>query len=499
MSVSLLLLFVSIVGLLRPTFSRVQSVHQDLINALIIIGAISPVSRVKIESKLRDLSAREHLQILALIKSADNLAYFWQGTWVQAARALLLVRVVQWVTMMGGVLPPDDEQAQMRGWTGQLRSMAEAVVRQQLLVLVTGRATLDALALAQCNIQRNAWGSAAFTEPALHNDKHFCYLVHAMRLTTGILGPAKMREYVTQKLGHFTEDRGNGELRLRSAELYLTNPNIIEAEMLSCSLISHLRKKLYGNFSFGFILQAPSTNICRAAPNDISTNNSKARAALLAMEPTPLHRLVLVNDFLESLLGMYQDPLPSPQEILASSSPTGHNEVVVLGFAGAARVKVAGIFIKVTGKNMLWQSFVDDDGAHGLRKLILSCADRCRVPIVPIQDDNDECPGSQISFNAWLGGETVSPRSQSSPSIPATPAASSSGLSSLVLGNVVSVYRDQNVSREYDMVAIQQQASLHLGRGMQPYQVHRHLHDQDGLPHAVVQRALELLGHYNYI
>lgn len=476
--------------------------HQDLINALIIIGAISPVSRLKIESKLRDLSQQDYQQILALIKSADNLAYFWQGSWVQAARALLLVRVSQWITM-GSFLPPEDEQAQVLGWTGQLRTMAEAMVRQQLLVLATGRATLDALALAQRNIPRQAWHSAAFTEPARHNDEHFCYLVHAMRLTTGLGVPskdtAKMHEYMMAKLGHFIETGSDRALTLKSAELYLTNPNMIEAEMISCSLISHSRKKLYGNFSFGFILQAPGSNICMAMHRDLALANSQARASLLAMQPTPLHRLVQVNDFLESLLGLYQQPLPSPENILALSSPTGHNEVVVLGFAGAARVKVAGIFIKVTGKNMLWQSFANDDAAHGLRKLILSCADKCKVPIVPIQDDNDECPGSQISFQAWLGGETLSPRSESSSSVHATPSASSPASPSLVVGNVVSLYRDRTVSREYDMLAIQQEARRHLGQGMAAHQVHRRLHDQDGLPHEVVQRALELLGHYNYM
>ncbi|WP_233886978.1 hypothetical protein [Paraburkholderia flagellata] len=282
--------------------------HPDLINALTIIGAISPVGRLKIEAKLRDLSQQEQLQIVALIKSADNLAYFWQGSWVQAARAWLLVRVVEWIAL-GSFLPPND-QTQMIGWVGQLRTMAETAVRQQLRNLVTGRATLDALALAQCNLDRQAWQpDLAFTEPLKHNDKKFCYLVHAMRPSTGLLAPSKdtlkMHEYTVKKLGRFIEKGSDGSLTLKSAELYLSTPSTIEAEMLSCSLICENRKKLYGNFSFGFILKAPSTNICIASPSDLAISNSQARAAVLAMQPTPLDRLVQVDAFLESLLGLF--------------------------------------------------------------------------------------------------------------------------------------------------------------------------------------------------
>ncbi|MEX3950806.1 hypothetical protein AB4Y40_23975 [Paraburkholderia sp. EG287B] len=476
--------------------------HQDLINALTIIGAISPVGRLKIETKLRDLSQQEQLQIVALIKSADNLAYFWQGNWVQAARAWLLVRVVEWISL-GSFVPPND-QTQMIGWVGQLRTMAETVVRQQLLELVTGRATLDALALAQCNLDRQSWQpKVAFTEPLKHNDNKFCYLVHAMRPSTGLIAPTrdtlKMHEYTVKKLGRFIEKGSDGTLTLKSAELYLTTPSTIEAEMLSCSLICENRKKLYGNFSFGFILQAPSTNICIASPSDLAISNSQARAAVLAMQPTPLHRLVQVDAFLESLLGLYQQPLKSPSQILALSSPTGHNEVVVLGFAGKERVKIAGIFIKVTSKNMLWQSFVNDDAAHCLRGMILTCADMCGVPIVPIQDDNDKCPGSEICFHEWLEGRKASPRPGSSPSIQATPSLSTAGSSSLVLGDTVSVYRDRDLIREYDMIAIRQDARMYLQQGMTPEQVHRHLHDQGGLPHQVVERVLESLGHRNYM
>ena len=380
--------------------------HPDLLNALALIGAISQVGRTKIETRLRDLPPEDQLIIANLIKSADALAYFWQGTWVQAARAWLLVRLAEWASP-GKLRPPHDARAQITSWTAQLRTMAETVVRQQLLDLVTGRATLDALAAAQCNIDRLAWRpNAAFTHPQQHNDHNFCYLVHAMRPTTGLDTPSpqtiKMHEYTVKQLGHFVETDTEGSLTLKSAALYLTNPAMIEAEMLSCSLINENRKKLYGNFCFGFILKVPSTNICVAHPSDLAISNSQARGAMLAMQPTPLHRLVKTSAFLDSLTGMYLHPLPSPAQILALSSPTAHNEVVVLGFAGTARIKVDGIFIKVTSKNMLWQSFVDEDAMHGLRDLIFMCADMCQVPIVPIQDDNEACPASDISFIEWL-------------------------------------------------------------------------------------------------
>ena len=49
------------------------------------------------------------------------------------------------------------------------------------------------------------------------------------------------------------------------------------------------------------------------------------------------------------------------------------------------------------------------------------------------------------------------------------------------------------------MIGIRQQATVLLQQGMTPEQVHRRLHDKDHLPHAVVERALALLGHLNYM
>src|SRR5262249_55112584 len=134
-----------------------------------------------------------------------------------------------------------------------------------------------------------------------------------------------------------------------------------------------------------------------------------------------------------------------------------------------------------------------------LRDMILMCADMCQVPIVPIQDDNVECPGSEIGFHEWLKGTKKSPAPSHGPSMQATSSIPMSGSPSLVVGDMVSVYRDQDVIREYDMIAIRDDARLYLQQGMTPEQVHRRLHDRDGLPHAVVERALALLGHRNYM
>lgn len=108
---------------------------------------------------------------------------------------------------------------------------------------------------------------------------------------------------------------------------------------------------------------------------------------------------------------------------------------------------------------------------------------------MPIQDDNDKCPGSEIGFHEWLEGRKTSPGSGSSPWIQTTPSVSTAGSSSLVLDDTVSVYRDRDLIREYDMIAIRQDARMYLQQGMTPEQVHRRLHDQGGLPHQLVERC----------
>jgi hypothetical protein len=473
----------------------------DLLAALGVIGAISPVGRLKIETKLRALSADHQRQIAALMRRADALAYFWQGSWVQVARAWLLIRMTGWFNARGYDPQPSDE-ADVQRWLGQLRTMAEAMVRQQLLDLVTARATLEALAAAQRNAERLAWDPAtAFTNPSAHNPENFCYLVHAMRPTAALGKPSPetkpMHDYNLQHLGPYIDPQPDRNLTLRSAELYLTNPEMIKAEMLSCSLISNRHKKLYGNFSFGLILRVPSENICMAAPRDLAVGNSQARAAVLAMQETPLHRVMVVDDFLESLLGLYRQPLASPAQILARTAAAGHNEIVVLGFSGANTVGIAAIFIKVTSRNMLWRTFVAEDERYGLRQHILRCAGRLNVPIVPIQDDNPDCAASDISFAAWLTGPRPAPPSPRPATKSDAPPVRASH--SLQVGNAVSVEHMPDRIREYDMIQIRQDAQGMLARGMRPDQVHRELHDRGGLPHEVAERVLNLLGYRNYI
>ena len=474
---------------------------EDIRAALELIGAINGVGRQKIELKLQGLEPFERIQIAALMRRVDGLAWWWQGSWVRAARAWMLAQVAAACIGRMGYGAPGARQ--MGAWLDLLRVMPEATVRQQLSDMVSGHLTLNALSLAQRNPARGPWNDLMLqTNPRHHDPRRFCYLVHALRPLTG-LGIAseetrKMHDYTMKKIGAFVDIGRDRALTLRSAMLYLRHPEIIESEMLSCSLITETRRKLYGNFSFGFILQAPGENICIASTGDLALSNAQARASVLAMEPTPLHRLVRVDDFIESLLGLYQQPLEAPGALAAHSSADSHNEVVVLGFAGVKRIRVAGIFIKVTSRNRLWQSFVQDDEDHGLRDLVLGCAHRLGIPVVPIEDDNPKCAGSAVDFDDWC--RSAPRRERTDPIAPRRePDRGRHEDSSLQVGDVVSIYRDAERTREYDMGAIRQDAGQMLAQGMTADEVHRRLHDDGHIPHAVIERVMNLLGQYDYL
>jgi len=387
-------------------------VIKDLQDALDLIGRESVPGKLKIEKKLKDLPIQDQERVAAMIRAADSLAKFWQGSRLQAVRAWLLLRVSDWLPFRTiSFDPPINAKMILEGWVNELGNMPEATVRQQLRDKVTGRSTLLALAVAQNNSERQAWRPSAFTDPNDHaknqDQPKFRYLVHAMRPTTW-LGNTAAKDtaaavaYNKKHLDAYISIDSGNNMDLNSAALYLQNPQVIEAELLSCSVIDENHRKLYENFSFGLILGCPSENICSAGTTDNATNNSQARGSRLALEPTPLHRLMEVDDFLNILLGSYQTPLPSPEKLLEQTSPTMHNEVLVLGSSGSNRVSVKGILIKVTSKGLLWQSFMDIDARYGLRSLMRSCAAELNVPIVPVHDDDPDCPASSFHFRQWL-------------------------------------------------------------------------------------------------
>lgn len=476
--------------------------EEMLEEALAIIRAITVAGELKIRQKLLSLSLQERQEVIRYMQRAERLGWFWQSSWKEAARAYMLVHVATWISPMG-YAPPRDLDQQLALWLRDLRTLQESVVRRTLTDMVSSRGVLQRIARAQVDGNRAPWGPGHFSNPLHHNPKQFCYFVHAMRPTTGLPPPSldtvKMMAHIEAHLGNFiTKDKDKGWL-LRSAELYLSNPSLIHAEMLSCSIINESSTKLYGDFCFGFILKVPSANVCIAAPRDLAISNAQARACVLAMQPSPLHRILQIDDFLENLLGLYSQDLPTPATILSESCGKGHNEVVILGSTGTSFVQVAAIFVKVTSGNKLWKSFAAQDAAYGLRSLMLDCSRRLSVPIIAIHDDNDKQPGCDIDFDDWLNDRAFMPSPPTKLEKPEKAAvASSSGAGTLVLGNHISTYRAPGLEREYLMPEIRQRAQQLLAQGRSPAQVHRTLHDDEHLPHEVVQHVLNGLGHHNY-
>jgi hypothetical protein len=450
---------------------------------LAFIGAISQAGRRKMEERLKNVRPRDRAILLEQVRRADALAWWWQGSWVEAARAWLFVKLVlDWIS--GGDWAPPlsdaDRKREVDAHLGWLRNAAEGAVRNALMDLVTSRALMRMISEGQRDASRDQWDPALFTDPRSHSPAKFRYLIHALRLSAGIGTPTRETQarfdYLRQTLGPYLNADGAGPWGLRSAEMYLREPAMLLTELLSCSIIDQAHPRTYGNFAFGFILEVPKGNICMASTVDLAINNARGRADMLVLQTTPLDRILAVEDFLEPLAGMYARPLQPPGTVLAGTR--GHNEVLVLGAMGGARVRVVGIFVKVI-RGRLWESFAQEDLQHGLGRMIRECSRSLAIPIVPIPDDAGT--PSDVPFDEWA--READPR----------PA------SALRVGNTVSVYQDADVTSEYDMAAIRGAAQLLLQQGSTPDQVHRRLHDDDGIPHAVCERVLNLLGHRDYL
>lgn len=479
--------------------------NEELEALLKFLAELSPVGAERVRAQLLKLAPKEQAELASYTRRSDALAYTWQGSWKQVARAWMLLQLRSWIGFTGWALGPDPE-GELAPWLTKLSTAQESDIRGWITDALSGKRTIQRLALHQCNSDRQHWKPDHFTDPKTHNNSKFVYLVHAMRPSTGLPAQdesSKSFKYMREKYGEHLVKDTSGETpswNLKAAELYLRNPKCIQSEMLSCSVISNERKKLYGDFCFGFILRAPCANICMGAPKDLAINNSVARDSVLVESPTPLARLMQVDDFVELLAGLYGQKLDTPSGILANSS--GHNEIIVLGFAGTACVEIAGLFVKVTSANKLWAKFAAQDAQHGLQKLMLDCAQSLGVPIVGIQDDAVE--GSSVDFDAWCKGATKT-KSDSPPPPPSTPATTTmkpvlrSRESPIQFSGNTAVLRTDDVIREYLLDVIRDEAQTRLKRGETPEQVHRFFHDSEGVPHEVIEHVLNALGHRDYI
>ena len=375
-------------------------------SALDLIGEISPVGREKLKNKLRMAGLKNEQDLAVWMHEADNLAYFFQGSWKTAARAWILLKYLAlfWAGPEQGATPQPIERNEK---LMELRQRSEGSLRAEITDLVTGRGVLRIFSERQNSPSRQVW-TTSFTNPVNHNPLSFCYLIHGMRATTSLevdenQSPLRA-DYLKQALkGHIgIKDTLGKKWQLLSAQLFLSNPEAMRSEVLSCSVITNAHVKTYGDCSFGFVLSAPAINICAASARDLAASGiqHKSRADKLAEEATVLARMLQVDDFICNLVdAYYHQQVPSPQTLISDTPHESHNEVLVLGSISGFAVKPLAIFVKVTSTGMLWRPFLEDDKNYGLGALMVSCSRRMNIPIIEIPDNRGEA--STMDFTTW--------------------------------------------------------------------------------------------------
>lgn len=379
---------------------------QTLDSALKLIGSISPIGRTKLEAKLKVADERNQAQIAKWMRDADALAHFFQTSWKDTARAWILLKYLAlfWAGPGQGAVPSETEHMEK---LTELKQRSEASLREEITDMVTGRGVLKIFAARQKNPCRFVWASA-FTNPANHSPDSFCYLIHGMRPTTSLevdenntpLRALYLRKALKGHLGLI--DPVGKKWQLLSAQLFLTNPDAMHSEVLSCSIITNAHVKTYGNCSFGFVLSVPPMNVCAASARDLAASGiqHQSRADKLAQETTVLGRMLQVDDFICALVdGYYPADLPSPAEVMGETPQESHSEVLVLGSVSGQTVKPSAIFVKVTDTRMLWQTFLQDDEQYGLGALMVQCSRRLGIPIIEIPDNRGQA--STMDFTTW--------------------------------------------------------------------------------------------------
>jgi hypothetical protein len=383
-----------------------RQIVQPLLN---LINQIDPEAGAEFSAHIENILDEDLAQALSYLPTVDRLAYFWQGSWKQVARAWLLVSMLQ-----GPIKPTYQlELGELTQYLNQIRHSSEAQVRVSLLALLT-QAQVAQSAIAEITSiltdpSRDEWEPTRFTDPNEHRRDDYRYIITALRPTSmTVTDPAEIAYLEEHRKLYVRRDPSNrARLLFNITAYYLGDPTCLWHEVLSCSLISHLKNKTYQNMSFGFVLHVPKNNICAAGNTDLvaATVQHTARGQILA-RLTRHQRKLKVTDFLEQLAGKAKRNLPTPDHILRTTTVSGHNELIVVGsFLGQVRARA--LFIKVTRDNKLWQSFVTADGESSLSHLIFGCSTRHGLPIIPITDDRDAA--SSVDFDAWLAQRTAMP------------------------------------------------------------------------------------------
>ena len=457
--------------------------RQIVDGAIDVIQTISPVAAQRVRQRVNLMSQVAVQDLGTLIQSADNLAYSINRSWIWLARAWILTTLLfEWSDNAGNWYPDQQPQRQTRitNIRQRLNAMQDPAIRNDLHDMLSGEPILRRIHIARRNVQRAAWNPGFFTDPRQHDIHSFRYLIHAMCPTINLPVPedaGRVRSYYFEHYGRFLSHNGD----LSVAELYLAHPEMIQLELLSCSLIDENHTSTYRDSPFGLILRAPSGNICDASANDISaapTQNLARGAEMIGH--APLVGLMQVDRFLRLLCGAYERQLPTPMQVL--NSPNGHNEVLVLGKFDSDVVTVCGLFIKVTARLKILQSFVEMDTGCSLMKAMLQCSATLHIPIVPIIEVNGI--GSVRDYDQFMHGQKA-PEEYMPPM-------------GLTVGRTGATWRDHEVTREYDYHGIARRASQLLLANHTPRATHEVLHDE-GIPHQVIEEVMRQMGYEDYL
>ena len=376
------------------------------------LKSISPVGGFTIESILiREI--RLWPEIAAHLNGSTARTIFYRNC-QSTSRAWLLIKLCTDFWAGEGVGPAPNRNEMTRA-SQILHANSEAYLRNEIRTKFDPDATLRLIEARSLDRSRTVWDNA-FSDPERHDENNFIYLIHAMRATTGIgvdtATHPKRAAYLRRRLEGFLDRKSvqTETLELHSASLYLSRPEILTTEVLSCSVIRNNHVKTYGSFVFGYILSVPGINIIAASPRDISASavQNMARGDQLANlscedeSKVGYLKMGLLNDFYRKLGERFEDHLQTPNQIVNASG--GHNEILVLGRSLSPRsatsvVRPAAIFVKTNRHGKICKSFFRMEIEWGLGRLMAQCSRSLNIPIVPIPDDAE--PPSHIDFALW--------------------------------------------------------------------------------------------------
>lgn len=386
----------------------------SVLGAISQLEAINAIGAARLIAAVKRLSDREGQDLGTAISAVDSQAggYRVFGTglsyWAGPARAWMLHRLPDEKALTFN--PPSFNPLsaeEMRLLVAEVAAMSAQDVLDHLATALSGKRYIAALVGAQNDPARKeameTWSPDLFTPPASHRPDRFVHLIVGLRRQTDIglaTAPKARRDYVALHLSEFIDKAGN----YRSAEHYLSDPNILTKSLISASVITETKSKTYANMHFGFVLRAPKELIAAASPADMDMGFDKAtRPDMLAIESDRNVKMALITDsFVQGVASLYMRPLPKRGDLITQTLEAGHNEIAVVGSIGGFAVRVSGIFVKVSpGKPMLAAEH-DADDEWDITKKIIASADRLGVPIVMIPDKNIVAGGTW--FHTRYGG-----------------------------------------------------------------------------------------------